>query len=171
MEPGRTLSRVHALTLAGSALWVAALWGAPLLKARGFRGAALIYAIFAPVCHQRPDRSFFAAGYPLAVCGRCLGIYLGFLAGTLVYPIVRRFLRSGVPGARLLVALTLPIGLDAAGNFLGLWTSGNVLRLATGLIWGAGLPFYFIPGVAEACLQRAARRHKMGGQPEREETP
>lgn len=171
METGKALSRVHALTLAGAVLWVAALWAAPLLRSRGFRSAGLLYAVFAPVCHQRPDRSFFAAGYPLAVCGRCLGIYAGFLAGTLVYPAFRRILRAGVPGARLLVALTLPIGLDAAGNLLGLWTSGNVLRLATGLVWGVILPFYFIPGIAEAGLQRAARKHKMGGQPEREETP
>ena len=171
MEGGKTVSRVHMLTLVGTVLWLAAVWAAPLLKVRGSRGAAFLYAVFAPVCHQRPERSFFAAGFPLAVCGRCLGIYLGFLAGVLAYPRLRRRLRGGVPAASLLVALTLPIGVDAAGNFLGLWATGNVVRLATGFVWGTILPFFFIPGVAEACLQRAARKHKIDRYPEREETP
>ena len=170
MESGKTVRRVYILTLAGTVLWLAAVWAAPLLRARGSRVSALIYAVFAPVCHQRPDRSFFAAGWPLAVCGRCLGIYLGFLAGVLAFPWLGRFFRGKVPPARLLVALTLPIVVDAAGNFLGLWGTGNAVRLATGFVWGAVLPFYFIPGVAEAGLQRAARKHRMLGQPEREET-
>jgi uncharacterized membrane protein len=171
MERGKTVSRVYILTLVGTVLWLAAVWAAPLLKARSFRGAAFLYAVFSPVCHQRPDRSFFVAGFPLAVCGRCLGIYLGFLAGVLVYPLLGRRFRTGVPGIRLLVAVTLPIGLDAVGNFLGLWGTGNVVRLATGFVWGGLLPFFFIPGVAEACLQRASRIHRMGGHPEREEAP
>jgi len=171
MEGGKTVSRVYILTLVGTVLWLAAVWAAPLLKARGFRGAAFVYAVFSPVCHQRPDRSFFAAGFPLAVCGRCLGIYLGFLAGVLAFPWLERRFRGGVPSARLLVALTLPIGVDAAGNFLGLWATDNIVRLATGFAWGTILPFYSIRGVAEACLQQASRKHKMGKHPEREEMP
>ncbi len=161
MDGGKRVARVYVLTFVGTLLWLAAIWAAPLLRARGFRGAALFYAAFAPVCHQRPERSFFASGYPLAVCGRCLGIYLGFLAGVLVFPWLGRRFGGRVPPARLLIALTLPIGFDAAGNLLGLWASGNAVRLATGFVWGAVLPFYFIPGVAEAGLQRAARKHKM----------
>lgn len=161
MDIGKTIRRVHALTLAGTVLWLAAVWAAPLLEAGGFRGAAFIYAVFAPFCHQRPDRCFFAAGFPLAVCARCLGIYLGFLAGTIAFPWLGRRFRAGIPGGRPLIALTLPIGIDAAGNLLGLWASGNAVRLATGLVWGSVLPFFFIPGIAEACLHRASRKHKM----------
>ena len=36
---------------------------------------------FALVCHQQPDRSFFLFGGSVAVCSRCLGIYLGATAG------------------------------------------------------------------------------------------
>ncbi len=50
---------------------------APLLGAWG----AGIYAALGWVCHQRPERSWQLAGKSLAVCVRCLGLYLGALAG------------------------------------------------------------------------------------------
>jgi len=39
---------------------------------------------FALVCHQRADRSFVLFGGTVAVCARCLGIYLGAAAGLLI---------------------------------------------------------------------------------------
>jgi len=39
---------------------------------------------FALVCHQRPDRCFSVFGGSVAVCARCLGIYVGAAAGLLV---------------------------------------------------------------------------------------
>src|SRR5215467_12188779 len=38
---------------------------------------------FALVCHQQTERSFFLFGGSVAVCARCLGIYLGATAGLL----------------------------------------------------------------------------------------
>jgi hypothetical protein len=49
--------------------------------------AAAVHRIGAQVCHQRPERSFHRHGRPLAVCGRCTGLYasgaIGLLAGSL----------------------------------------------------------------------------------------
>jgi uncharacterized membrane protein len=39
---------------------------------------------FALVCHQHPERSFVLFGGTVAVCARCLGIYLGAALGMLV---------------------------------------------------------------------------------------
>ena len=39
---------------------------------------------FALVCHQQPERSFFLFGGSVAVCARCLGIYLGAAVGLLM---------------------------------------------------------------------------------------
>ncbi len=39
---------------------------------------------FALVCHQEPARSFSFFGGSVAVCARCLGIYLGATVGLLV---------------------------------------------------------------------------------------
>ena len=155
----RSVRRVWLLTLAGTAVWLASIFLAPWLAGRGRTGAArFIYAIFAPMCHQIPGRCFFLAGHPLAVCGRCLGIYAGFGAGLLLYPLVRGFTRLSVPSVRLFAALTLPMALDAGGGILGLWKSPIGLRFATGFAWGTLLPFYFVTGAADLFRTRAERR-------------
>ena len=40
-----------------------------------------VMALFVGNCHQQTIRSFWLAGYPLAVCCRCLGIYAGVALG------------------------------------------------------------------------------------------
>lgn len=150
MKKGRnTVLMTWLLVLLGGLLWNAALFAAPALRHHAPRVSAMIYAVFSPVCHQIPERSFFFRGFPLAVCGRCLGIYLGFSAGTILYPFLRRFSRPFLPATSIFVLVSLPIGLDTAGNFLGLWASPIWLRLAAGLVWGSVLPFYLITGFYE----------------------
>lgn len=155
----RTVSRVWLATLAGTAVWLAAIFAAPWLMERGATGAArFIYAVFAPTCHQIPARCLTLAGHPLAVCGRCLGIYAGFAAGLVVYPLIRGFRRLSLPKALLLAAMTLPMAVDGIGGILGSWRSPVGLRFATGLVWGTLLPYYFVPGMADFLRARAERR-------------
>jgi uncharacterized membrane protein len=158
--PGpRSVRRIWALTLAGTAVWLAAIISAPWLAGHGRTAAArFIYAVFAPLCHQIPDRCFHLDGLPMAVCGRCLGIYAGFAAGLLAYPLVRGFGRLTLPSILLFLGLTLPMAVEAAGGIMGFWRSPIGLRFATGLAWGAILPFYFITGVADFLRARAGRR-------------
>jgi uncharacterized membrane protein len=155
----RTVRRVWLLTLAGIAVWLTAIFAAPWLLARGASGPArFIYGVFAPVCHQIPDRCFALNGHPLAVCGRCLGIYAGFAAGLVLYPLLQGFRRLSLPRAALFAAMTLPMAADAVGGILGLWRSPIGLRFATGLVWGTLLPYYFVPGAADFLRIRAERR-------------
>lgn len=151
--------RVWLLTLAGTVVWLTAIFAAPWLAARGASGAArFVYGVFSPVCHQIPDRCFFWRGHQLAVCGRCLGIYIGFAVGLFLYPPVRGFKRLSLPPARWLLATTLPMAIDAGGGILGLWRSPLGLHFATGLVWGTLLPFYFVTGVADFIRTRSERR-------------
>ncbi len=151
---------VFALTLAGTLAWLSAIFLAPYLKSRSPAGSAFLYSLFSPVCHQIPGRSFFFHGFPLAVCGRCLGIYAGFLAGLIIYPLARGFSRISLPPVRLFLLLSVPVGLDFAGGFLGAWASPIGLRFAVGAIWGILLPFYFITGVSEFFLWRSGRKRE-----------
>src|SRR5215207_10349032 len=64
---------------------LALIVGAPLLKAGGLPAGA-VYGAFALLCHQIDERSFHLAGFKLAVCARCFGLYAGALAGALAYP-------------------------------------------------------------------------------------
>ncbi len=158
MSP-RSVRRIWFATLVGAIVWLAAIFLAPWLAGRGASGPArFIYAVFAPLCHQIPGRCFVLNGHPLAVCGRCLGIYGGFAAGIVLYPLVRGFSRISLPPVRMFVLLTLPMALDAAGGILGAWKSPIGLRFATGFAWGTILPFYFVTGAVDFFRMRKERR-------------
>ena len=161
-DPG-AVRRIWLLAACGAALWLAGIFLAPLLAGRGAGGTArLVYAVYAPVCHQIPGRSFRLLGQPLAVCGRCLGIYAGFAAGLILYALARGFRRPPVlPPARLFLLLTLPLAVDGLGGLLRLWRSPIGLRFATGFVWGGLLPWYALAGLADlvrARRERAAAR-------------
>jgi len=144
---------IYGLTMAGTLVWLGAIIMAPYLRSRGARLNTLIYAVFAPTCHQIPSRSFHLWGFPLAVCGRCTGIYVGFLAGLLVLPFLRGLGKTSLPRVWSFVLATGPLAADGLGNLLGLWSTGNVLRLAIGFIWGVILPFYLLAGLNSLFLR------------------
>jgi len=149
---------VYAVTFLGTLAWIAAIFLAPYLRSRSSGAASFLYAIFAPICHQIPSRCFYFHGFPLAVCGRCLGIYVGFFAGLAAYPFVRGFNKIALPPVRLFVLLSLPAGIDFAGGLVGAWTSPIWVRFGTGFVWGVLLPYYLLTGVCELLLWRSARK-------------
>ena len=153
--PGpRKVVTVYLLTAAGTMVWLAGIVLDPYWHAQGARWANLVHALYSPVCHQLPSRSFHAWGFPLGVCARCLGIYLGFAAGLAIYPVVRGWRRVRLPETRTFLAVSMPIVIDTAAVFLGIWGSPGPLRLALGALWGSILPFYFITGFAELTFRR-----------------
>jgi len=84
---------------------------------------------FSLVCHQNPDRSFFLFGGTVAVCARCLGIYLGAAAGILLR--VWRKLAAQL----LFAAVTLNL-LDWLTELDGLHGNWMFSRLALGFVLG-----------------------------------
>lgn len=146
---------VYFSTLTGIIIWLGAIFLAPYLESESSRFAGFIYALFSPTCHQIPTRCFYAFGYPMAVCARCFGIYSGFLAGTLIYPFINGFSFPSLPRIKTLVFVSVPIVLDTAANFLGMWTSSGWLRFLTGLVWGTVLPFYFLAGISDYFIRRS----------------
>jgi uncharacterized membrane protein len=154
MPERKRIILVYLATAAGSLAWLGGIFLAPYLRSRHSAFSGFVYAIFAPVCHQVAARSFGLWGCPLAVCARCLGIYLGFLAGVGLYPLLRRFRKVKLPPQSLFIAVSVPIVVDTLGNFLKLWSTPNWPRLAIGFLWGVILPFYFITGLAELALHR-----------------
>ncbi len=158
-EASRATRLVLSLSLLGTGLWLLAIFLAPVLQSRGsVRTAGFLYAVFSPTCHQIPGRCFSLEGYPLAVCGRCLGVYLGFLGGLLAYPFIRGFSKLELPRAMTFLGFSAPIGVDGLAGILGIWASPIGVRLATGILWGTILPLYFVTGVAGLIIERRARR-------------
>jgi len=113
------------LALAGAAA------GTPYLLRHG--SLPIAFALqrgFALVCHQRPERSFWMFGAPVAVCARCLGIYLGAAFGLL--------LRLSRRGAILLLIGAAALNLlDAASESFGLHSNWLEARFVLGLLLGA----------------------------------
>ncbi|MBI2678989.1 MAG: DUF2085 domain-containing protein [Candidatus Koribacter versatilis] len=123
------------LTLAALAIAAPLLATSPLLSLS-------IRKFFSIVCHQDPARSFWIAGAPIAVCVRCLGIYLGGALGSAGVPGSPR-LQSGVAWAsrpRLLASLAITAALnalDVAAEWTGLHDDLPAMRFALGIALGA----------------------------------
>jgi uncharacterized membrane protein len=154
MEIRQKIKFIYLLTLIGITLWMGLILLAPYLQSRFPGMAKFIYAVFAPTCHQIPSRCLYIFGYPMAVCARCFGIYSGFLLGTMFFPLIKGFSAPSLPPAKAIIAVSVPMVIDAAGNFLGVWASSNPVRLATGVLWGIALPFYFIAGISDYILRQ-----------------
>ena len=139
---------IYAALLVGALVWLSLIWAAPWLAARHhYTSALLIYGSFSSICHQLPERSFHLLGFPLAVCARCTGIYIGALIGLLLYPSVRRLEDETMPARWWLVAAVVPMLVDFAGNAAGLFINTFWSRTATGLMAGAAAAFYVLPGL------------------------
>ncbi len=124
-----------ALALVGAAV------AAPLLARDHLLVAYFLRRCFALVCHQDPERSFWIAGAPIAICVRCLGIYLGVGSGA--------FLRVSRELALKLCAIA------AALNVL------DVLAEAARLHGNLPLPRFLLgltAGIALGALLRASFR-------------
>jgi uncharacterized membrane protein len=91
---------------------------------------------FALVCHQQPERSFFLFGGSVAVCARCLGIYLGAAVGLLVR--VQRRLAMQL----LIVAVSVNV-LDRLAEFGGLHGNWMLMRLFLGIVLGTAAAMVF----------------------------
>lgn len=114
---------------------------------------ALLMQAFAPLCHQMPARSPHVHGVALAVCDRCLGVYLGlplaglaFLVAVFVAPkwLDERIYRYAGP---VLVAALVPMGIDWVGPVVGWWPNTPATRLATGLFFGLPAGYLFVRAV------------------------
>ena len=146
----KRIFKIYVFTFIGICLWIGLIFSAPYLQNQSSPLGRWIYPIFAPTCHQAPSRCFHLWGHPLAVCARCLGIYFGFLGGTLLYPLIRGFEGLSMPRLKTFALVTIPIAIDTLGNILTLWSSPAGLRFCLGVLWGSILPFFFITGIADA---------------------
>jgi len=132
------MRRLPSLILLVAAVAVAFVVAVPLLRAAGVSGLAdALFALFGHVCHQAPERSLHLLSHPLAVCGRCTGLYVGVLL-VLVAARLWHSERAWVPAAALFAAPIL-IAADVGLAALGLHESTLLTRALSGFALGAGL--------------------------------
>jgi uncharacterized membrane protein len=103
------------------------------------------------LCHQLPERSFFAVGglHQVPVCSRDEGIYMGFVLSYLVIVAFARGRRPSESPARWLIGVGLLfialMGLDGLTSYAGLRTTTNEIRLATGIGAGYAIALFLVP--------------------------
>jgi uncharacterized membrane protein len=141
-------------TLALAATFVAGTIAAPLWNENHAAAGGLAHLLYAPLCHQIPERSFVVAGGgPMAVCARCTGLYVGGLAG-LAWSL-RRFLRGApAPRARLLAIAALPVLIDVLAARVGSVGLGNLPRALTALPFGFLAALFLGSAIAELAASR-----------------
>jgi uncharacterized membrane protein len=134
---------------------------APMLAAnRHFATASIAYSLFTRVCHQMPERCFALAGYPLAVCHRCFGIYLGLAFGSLITRLPGIFRRRRA----WIAAATIPMLVDACFPLMGTGTNTPSSRFGTGLLFGLMLATIFMQGIRELLYGARQRRFLCKGE-------
>lgn len=132
----------------GAALYAGLPWLAPAAQASGHaRLGAFLFRLYTPLCHQKPERSFFFCGHQVGFCHRCAAIYTSVVVAGLLFGLLRRV----IPPARLSIAglLLLPMLLDGGSHMLddlfglGLRGGGDAigtpnfwLRMITGVLAG-----------------------------------
>jgi|ERR1022692_1780514 uncharacterized membrane protein len=122
--------------------FVAAVVAAPYFLTHGLLAIGLaLERGFAIVCHQRPERSFWIFGAEVAVCSRCLGIYLGAAVG----PLFRASRRIAL---RLLIAAAALNLLDAMTELAGLHGNWLAIRFVFGFLLGAAATLLITSSVA-----------------------
>ncbi len=101
----------------------------PWLMARAPEIGFALQRGFALVCHQQPERSFFLFGGSVAVCARCLGIYLGSALGLLL-PVSQKL------AWRCLLAAGSFNLIDWLAELFGLHGNWTLTRFALGFAVG-----------------------------------
>jgi uncharacterized membrane protein len=102
-----------------------------------------IRKFFSAVCHQDPSRSFWLAGAPVAVCVRCLGIYVGAAVGALIPAGREAVLRM------FAVAVAMNV-IDIAAEWMGWHGNLPALRFALGMMAGVAAGALVVSSLRES---------------------
>jgi uncharacterized membrane protein len=157
---------VWLIVVLGSVLITTAIIAAPLALSSGHLLWALpIYHAFSLVCHQIPERSFFIAGHPFAVCARCFGLYAGFTLATIAYPLISSLQKTDAPPRRWLFLAAVPLVIDYALGLFGIWNNTHSSRFITGALLGSVAVFYTMPGLLDLGLRLTGRRTQAAIEP------
>ena len=145
----------------------------PVLMAAGRESLAkLAYALFAPLCHQLPERSFFLfgekaaytlaelqgrlgpdvplrylgnpmLGFKIAICQRDVAMNVAALLTGLAFALLHRRWRP--ISIRTFILLCLPMAIDGFGQLLSWWESTWWSRVITGGLFGAACVLLAFP--------------------------
>jgi len=119
--------------LYSSFFWIGATLAPILAHFEQYDLSGILTALYMFSCHQQPDRSFWLFGYPVALCCRCYGFYLGVTISSVIALFDKLIIKR-----RWIVILSAVTIIDIFINYgLGVrLNTGNITRFIVGLIMG-----------------------------------
>ena len=92
-----------------------------------------ISLLFIHACHRQPDRTFFIYEYPVALCCRCYGFYLGIIiSGIFAFCNKLKLNKNTITIFIIISLFEVSISLIYGTQF----NSGNITRFLVGIIMG-----------------------------------
>jgi uncharacterized membrane protein len=117
-------------------------------------GASMRWRLaFRALCHGIPTRCLELWSVPMPICARCTAIYVGLIAGILLFLVLPR-LRAHV-ARRVLAFAAVPMFIDGITQLAMFRESTNLLRIETGLLAGAAFAFWALSEVESHVLSTA----------------
>ena len=148
----------------GTFLWCLFLFVPPLISSFENMSNVIsvrLYHFFSSICHQYDSRSLHLLGYKLAVCVRCLAIYLGFFVGTCFIQFRQKKYEASI--ALPLFIAVLPMLADVILDLLNIHSSNTMTRLLTGAIFGVVAARVLVPIGIEGLNELIADYHRLKG--------
>jgi uncharacterized membrane protein len=109
--------------------------------------------LFRMLCHGIPRRCLELWNVPMPICARCAAIYVGLIAGILLFMALPRIREHT---ARWILGFAaLPMLIDGLTQLTTLRESTNPLRIETGLIAGAAFALWALSAVESHVLSTA----------------
>ncbi len=141
-----------AIVTACALLFTMGVVAVPWLASRDSLFAPLLRLAYKPGCHQIPERCLDLGFGPMAVCARCMGLYLGGCVG-LLWTTLRN--RSSRPRPLWLAVVAIPTVLDFAAGQIGLPSLGNWPRFALAVPLGLLAGLYLGDALIEIVRQNS----------------
>jgi len=117
-------------------------------------GASMRWRLaFRALCHGIPMRCLELWSVPMPICARCTAIYVGLIAGIVLFFLLPRI--QAHLARKMLAVAALPMFIDALTQLAMLRESTNPLRIETGLLAGAAFAFWALSEVESHVLSTA----------------
>jgi len=151
-SPHPTSRLVPAIVTAFAVLWTAGVVAVPWLASHDVFLAPWLRFVYKPGCHQIPDRCLDLGFGPLAVCARCMGLYIGGCLG-LLWATLRN--RTSRPRPVWLAVVAAPTVLDFIAGQMGLPSLNNWPRFALAVPLGLLAGLYLGDALLEIVRQNS----------------
>ncbi len=135
-HPGKQTPLVLAIGSLLALLWTGGTVLAPWLAAHDSVLGGWLRLLYRPGCHQISDRCLDLGFGPLAVCARCMGLYVGGCLGLIGTTVFNRSFR---PRPIWFLIVAIPTIIDFISGKVGLPSFGNWLRFSVAVPLGLAI--------------------------------